>query len=102
MAGEFSVEYDEVTRVAGQLAEITDALAAATGAAADVHAVASPGFTSVDAALECARAWLAEVERLGGRVDQARTGLAASLTEYRDTDQAGQHALQSIDAGLGG
>lgn len=99
MAGEFSVEYDDVTLVAGQLTAVSDALAAAVRAAGDLQAVASPGFTSVDAALACAQAWLDEVERLAAVVDQARAQISDSVSTYQDTDGAAHGSFRSIIGG---
>ena len=105
MAGDgayFAVEYDHVSRVARRLTEVSDALSAAVTAATDLHAVASPGFISVAAALGCARAWLVEVERLTATVDQARARLSDSVSTYRESDVASHGEFRALDAGIGG
>jgi hypothetical protein len=98
----FSVDYDQVARVAGRLTEVADALVAAVGAAGDLHAVASPGFTSVDAALGSAQAWIAEVRRLAGRVAAARADLHGSVAAYRDSDASADGSFGAIGATIGG
>ncbi len=102
--GFFTIEYEQVGRVAGQLTEITDALADAKANAAELQAVSgsNPGFTTVDAALACAQGWLDEVDRLSGRVEAARTHVTASVTTYQDTDGAAQGWFGTLDVGLGG
>jgi hypothetical protein len=96
----FSVEYDQVARVAGQLAEVTDTLVAALGAAGELQAVDSPGFSSVPAALGCAQAWLDEVRRLAAKVDAARGNLDASMAAYRDTDASAGGSFSAIDVAI--
>ncbi|HEY0640880.1 MAG TPA: hypothetical protein VGD67_24885 [Pseudonocardiaceae bacterium] len=100
----FSVEYDQVGRVAGRLSEVTDALADAKAGAADLQAVSgsNAGFTTVDAALRCAQAWLDEVDRLTGRVETARTRVTDSVTTYRDTDDTAQGWFRTFETGLEG
>jgi len=100
----FTIEYDQVGRVAGQLTEVTDALADAKANAADLQAVSgsNPGFTTVDAALACAQGWLDEVDRLSGRVDAARTHVTESVTTYQDTDTAAEGWFRTLDSGMEG
>lgn len=98
--GSFFVEFERVGAAAGRLTEVSAALARAAQQAGEVRAVAStnPGFTSVDAALECATAWLDEVAALAGRVDTAGGNLADSVTTYQETDRA----TRAVFAGLAG
>ena len=98
----FSAEYDHVVRVAGQLTEVSDALDTAVCGAGGLRAVASPGFTSVGAALDCAEACLAQVRWLAGRVDTASANLAGAVSTYQATDAGAAGSLHTVDAGMAG
>ncbi len=60
-----------------------------------------PGSTAVAAAQKAEKAWLADLQRLAGQVDDYGRTLTTASKDYRSTDQASADELRRGGSGVG-
>jgi hypothetical protein len=96
--GFLHVHFHRMTSVAGQLADVKQALAAVLVNADELDAMAAGngGFASVDAALTCSAGWVGEVHRLTDRVGEASGHIVESLSTYQQADSAAHGLLATL------
>jgi hypothetical protein len=98
-SGGFEVDAEELCGIGGKMVGVATTLRSAVkGAGPGLAPAGGAGSAAAAAAQAAESAWVADLQRLSGEVDEFGKGLTKTANDYTTSDQASAHGVRRSGA----